>query len=186
MENGLAPNPSVNLCGLIKKKGASAQRLVRGGKKAAPEAWPWQAAIYDNNAQVKDIICGGALIGSQWVLTAAHCVVDGDDTIAVRDVNDFFVYLGKHHRNMSMDDEVVQKMKVTQIMVHDNYTGLESDIALMKLHDSANITKWVQLICLPSNDELSDEFLDGVRDTFGGPYRGEVGEETLQTGEQMY
>ncbi|CAG0895628.1 unnamed protein product [Darwinula stevensoni] len=75
---------------------------------------------------------------------------------------------------MSMNDEVVQKMKVTQTMVHDNYTASESDIALMKLNDSGNITKWVQLICVPSNDELSDEFLDGVRHTFGGPYRGEV------------
>ncbi|CAG0897855.1 unnamed protein product [Darwinula stevensoni] len=160
-------------CGRIKNPVASAQRLVRGGKVAARGAWPWQAGIYDDHSEVKDIICGGVLIGRQWVLTAAHCVVEGEDTIAVRDVNDFLVYLGKHHRNTSLDDEFVQKLKVTQIIVHDQYTGFESDIALMKLHDSANITKWVQLICLPFDDELSDQILDGVQ-VKGGPHRGYV------------
>ncbi|CAG0895629.1 unnamed protein product [Darwinula stevensoni] len=131
-------------CGRIKIPGASTQSLISGGMEAAPGAWPWQAAIYDDHE--KDIICGGALIGRQWVLTAAHCVVDDDDVIAVRDVNDLFVYLGKHHRNISMDNEVAQKMKVTQIIMHEEYKHLEPDIALLKLHDSANITKRVQLV----------------------------------------
>ncbi|CAG0887676.1 unnamed protein product [Darwinula stevensoni] len=157
-------------CGRNENPVAFATRLASGGKVAVPEEWPWQTAIYDDDADVKDIICGGALIGRQWVLTAAHCVADDDGTI--RNVDDFFVYLGKQFRNISMDDDLVQRMKVTQIIVHDKYTGWESDIALLKLHDSANLTKRVQLICLPSHDELSDQFLDGGGDNFGSSHRG--------------
>ncbi|CAG0885690.1 unnamed protein product [Darwinula stevensoni] len=159
-------------CGRTGNTIAKPQRLVRGGKAAALGAWPWQVAIYD--AQVEYIICGGALIGRRWVLTAAHCVAELNDIITVRDVQDFFIHLGKHYRNMSEDDEFVQIMKVIQIFVHDEYTGFESDIALMKLHGSANLTRRVQVICLPSNDDLSDDFLDGSQDEFGGPHRGWV------------
>ncbi|CAG0904234.1 unnamed protein product [Darwinula stevensoni] len=65
-------------------------------------------------------------------------------------------------------------MKVTQIIPKAEYTGLESDIALIKLKDSANLTERVQLICLPSNENLSDEILDGAQDKYGRPDRGWV------------
>ncbi|CAG0890863.1 unnamed protein product [Darwinula stevensoni] len=152
----------------------SPQILIRGGKEASPGSSPWQVAIYD--VQMKDIICGGALIGRQWVLTAAHCVVyhNHDNTFTVRDVEDFFLYLGKHYRNVSRDDKFVQKLKVTRIIVHEEYPDLESDIALMKLHESVNLTARVQLICLPFNDDLSDDFLDDSQYEFCGPHKGKV------------
>ncbi|CAG0897343.1 unnamed protein product [Darwinula stevensoni] len=131
-------------CGRIGNTIAKPQRLVRGGKAAAPGAWPWQVAIYD--AQVEYIICGGALIGkggSKYIFDPRW-------------------------------SNVPRCLQVIQIFVHDEYTGFESDIALMKLHGSANLTKRVQLICLPSNDDLSDDFLDGSQDEFGGPHRGWV------------
>ncbi|CAG0903309.1 unnamed protein product [Darwinula stevensoni] len=168
-EEWTGPDPLCEpVCGQSGKMVPSAQLmnpLIRGGKEAAPGSWPWQAAIY--HVTFGDIICGGALIGMRWVLTAAHCVVG-------HDVNNFFVYLGKHYRNVSQDDEFVQKMKVTQIFVHDKYTGWVSDIALMKLNDSAILNEWVQLICLPFNDEISDDILDGVEDRFGGSHPGKV------------
>ncbi|CAG0900678.1 unnamed protein product, partial [Darwinula stevensoni] len=166
--------PAPLVCGRRGNLVLAGQRLVRGGKEASPGSWPWQAAIYD--VEVKDLLCGGALIGRRWVLTAAHCVVDDnhDSTFTIRDVEDFFVYLGKHYRNVSKDDKFVQKMKVTQIIVNEEYSGWESDIALLKLHESANLTARVQLICLPSIDVLSDDFLDGSQDELSAPHGGKV------------
>ena len=63
---------------------------------------------------------------------------------------------------------------MNQIIPHEEYTGWDSDIALIKLDDSATLTEWVQLICLPSSDDLSDVMLDGVRDEFHGPDQGWV------------
>ena len=43
---------------------------ILGGQIAALGSWGWQVAIFLNGR----FICGGSLINSQWILTAAHCV----------------------------------------------------------------------------------------------------------------
>ncbi|CAG0906763.1 unnamed protein product, partial [Darwinula stevensoni] len=79
--------------------------LSAGGKPSSLGEWPWQAAIYDVNKKL--IVCGGALIRKEWVLTAAHCIAYGSSS-RPRPQNDFHVYLGKHYRNDSLDDDFVQ------------------------------------------------------------------------------
>ena len=47
------------------------QGRVVGGSDADPAEWCWQVALINS---LNQYLCGGALIGTQWVLTAAHCV----------------------------------------------------------------------------------------------------------------
>lgn len=44
---------------------------VVGGDDAEANEWCWQVALINS---LNQYLCGGALIGTQWVLTAAHCV----------------------------------------------------------------------------------------------------------------
>ena len=44
---------------------------VVGGSDALPGEFCWQVALINS---LNQYLCGGALIGTQWVLTAAHCV----------------------------------------------------------------------------------------------------------------
>ena len=55
-------------CGV---KGTQRRSRVVGGRDGAPGEWCWQVALINS---LNQYLCGGALIGTQWVLTAAHCV----------------------------------------------------------------------------------------------------------------
>jgi hypothetical protein len=63
-------NPVTNkfVCGV---KGQYRSGRVVGGEDAAPGEWCWQVALINS---LNQYLCGGALIGQSWVLTAAHCV----------------------------------------------------------------------------------------------------------------
>ena len=52
-------------------KGTYRSGRVVGGEDATPAEWCWQVALINS---LNQYLCGGALIGTQWVLTAAHCV----------------------------------------------------------------------------------------------------------------
>ncbi len=56
------------VCGV---KGTYRSGRVVGGEDATPGEWCWQVALINS---LNQYLCGGALIGTQWVLTAAHCV----------------------------------------------------------------------------------------------------------------
>ncbi|CAG0895328.1 unnamed protein product, partial [Darwinula stevensoni] len=133
-------------------------RLMTRAAGARPTAigkWPWQAAIYD--FEKKLITCGAALIHKRWVLTAAHCITQ-DGTAKPRSRDVFLIYLGKHYRNDSRDDEFVQKKKISHILVHEDFNlqNYNSNIALLELAEDATLTERVQLVCLPEHSDISD------------------------------
>ncbi|XP_001513286.1 chymotrypsinogen A-like [Ornithorhynchus anatinus] len=114
-------------------------RIVNG-EEAKPGSWPWQASLQDASGWH---FCGGSLINSQWVVTAAHCEVTKND----------FVILGEHDR--SSGEEVIQKMAVEKVFTHpdwDNYY-IKNDISLIKLASPVNFSQTVSPVCLAEAGE---------------------------------
>jgi len=60
---------------------------VVGGTAVRQGAWPWVVALgYTNPQGGYSYLCGGALISSQHVVTAAHCVNGNLKTVLVGNI----------------------------------------------------------------------------------------------------
>lgn len=106
-------------------------RIV-GGDEAEPGAWPWMVALTDaDESDIYDgLRCGGSLIHSKWVITAAHCVRDERTGRNIR-TKDIEVVLGVHN----LKDDTGERVRVKRIVSHPDYDSwtMDSDIALLEL-----------------------------------------------------
>ena len=58
-------------------KRPSATSRVIGGSNASPNSWPWQVVLLADGRPG----CGGSIVSPEFIVTAAHCVVDQYDRV---------------------------------------------------------------------------------------------------------
>ncbi|XP_049784600.1 protein masquerade [Schistocerca cancellata] len=135
------PVYSKYVCGV---KGTARHGRVVGGEDGDPGEWCWQVALINS---LNQYLCGGALIGTQWVLTAAHCV-----TNIVRSGDAIYVRVGDHDLTRKYGSPGAQTLRVATTYIHHNHNSqtLDNDIALLKLHGQAELKDGVCLVCLPA------------------------------------
>jgi len=134
------------------------EALVVGGKEVEENSYPWMAALGSRTKESVDggirWFCGGSLISSQMVLTAAHCVEQPGSEFSL-DV----VRLGAHNLGES-DFENVDDYVPKEVIIHPQYKNNESfpehDIAIIVLQTEAGGVRMrneVSPVCLPPQDK---------------------------------
>ena len=110
-------------------------RIV-GGETAGASTWEWVVSIYIAPGH----LCGGSILSSTWIISAAHCFVD----VNASDINLFVrsdIYWSGESTNVS------------SVSIHPNYNAQsnENDIALLQLESPLNMSDPnVKPICIPS------------------------------------
>ena len=105
-------------------------RIV-GGSVAPAEMAPWQVSLQLDVGGRWRHVCGGSLIHPSWVLTAAHCLFDGDGRL--RRAGQVSVVHGT--QSLSSDGE---RRVAGRLVPHEGYqgggpAGQPDDIALIRL-----------------------------------------------------
>ncbi|XP_070490271.1 CLIP domain-containing serine protease B9-like isoform X2 [Chironomus tepperi] len=153
---------------LINEKscGVSTTYRIVGGIDADLKEFPWAVLL---GYQLLDSFswgCGGSLISSRFVLTAAHCITN--DLTSVR--------LGEHTISKETDcDELgacadpVQDIAIEKKIKHPSYkraSAPKNDIAILKLVSPADTTKNnVKTICLPTTEATDIETVKSKKTT---------------------
>ena len=117
---------------------ASVSRIV-GGESAPSSTWGWAVSIAITISGGTSL-CGGAILSSSWIITAAHCMA------SVTSASQVTIYAGSNTRYSG------QSRVASSITVHPSYLSstYENDIALIRLGTPLTMNSAVKTICIPS------------------------------------
>lgn len=121
-------------------EGETLTARIVGGQVARNGEFPYMVAIRSSNGK---LLCGGSLINSQHVLTAAHCV---------RGLDPAFIRAMMGTLQLS-DFQTSTERGISQLWTHNgfNFNSFDWDVAVLKLSSPVPLTASVQPICLSVN-----------------------------------
>ncbi|XP_049824079.1 brachyurin-like [Aethina tumida] len=117
---------------------------VIGGNEVVPHSVPYQVAIFLSDSHGHPAtFCGGSLIDTRTVLTAAHCVFG---------IPSATVVLGAHNIRQEEDSQI--KIMSTNFTVHEDWDRqtLRNDIALIHLPEDVPLSEIISTIRLATDE----------------------------------
>lgn len=140
---------------------SSLSAQIIGGEDSGIDRRPYQVSL--QYEEIGGHGCGGALIGSHWVLTAAHCVKDVS-------LSQFSVVAGV--TNLASEEKVV--INPARVFIHPNYyvdldsnsKKVSSDVALIRLASAAPSS--LTPLSLATEEDMNNWASAGTEATLSG------------------
>ncbi|XP_010734903.3 coagulation factor IXa [Larimichthys crocea] len=124
------------------------RKRIVGGEVVIPGEIPWQVALIARPSG--HLFCGGSILSERWVITAAHCLVEGQGS--------FFIRVGEH--NIYIHEDTEQDYEVKETRIHPRYNASVSlynhDIALIFLESPIIFSTTVRPICIGPKAFIED------------------------------
>ncbi len=111
----------------------NASPKIINGDSVNSANYPWMAELVDLNAGIHEFFCGGVLISSGWIVTAAHCMNRYRCSIPFS-TDEIEIILNTYDLENQQE-----RVGITKIIIHPDYdcNTKNSDIALLKLDDTS-------------------------------------------------
>ena len=157
-------------CGKPSIEDEATNSRIISGYEVTPHSIPWQAHVITTFKSGTKARCGGSLIDSRNVLSAAHCTATPvqdwgvHELTFVTDPTKYMVILGQHQ---SMGGIITDGLNVTvcRVSIHkslksaqDLFTDLDNDFLILLLTNPVTFNDRISPVCLPTPN-MDDHFL---------------------------
>lgn len=131
--------------------GSSLAPAIIGGQPASIEQYPWQVYIegeYDEGSSVVHTQCGGSILSSTIVLTAAHCT-DLEDSTQPVPAADYLVMAGDSYDYLPSGTMQIRSVSAIRRDPLYSIGPVSDDIALMELSSPLTLSSAVHAEAIP-------------------------------------
>ncbi|XP_046645978.1 chymotrypsinogen A-like isoform X3 [Daphnia pulicaria] len=158
---------------------------IVGGSQAIPNSWPFVGLRI---AGMSTAFCGGSIISTTRILTAAHCV----DKLSEFEISTMTVSLGMHTQGNGNDlkNDAQQTRRITRVVYHKDFNTKTAvnDVAVLTMDPPINYSAAISPVCLPPASTAADQFVDknaaiigwGILNFPGGNQPNELQQATVQ------
>merc|ERR1712066_170511 len=110
--------------------------------------YPWMVALLTANGDPWN--CGGTLVASKYVITAAHCVEGGFLPVTPSDIK---IRLGDHALASTGEGSLPEMtIDVAAITMHEGYVFPDNDIAIIELAQEVDLTTYTPACMAKTSD----------------------------------
>jgi len=131
-------------------------RIVGGTEVNPKNKYPWMVALMDGTGSSQ--FCGGTLVASKYVVTAAHCMFFDQNAQQPLATTDVKVRIGDHDLATTGETSIPEKtISVSKITNHPSYApaggSLNNDITVLELSEAVDLNVYTPACLAQTSDE---------------------------------